>query len=146
MSRGQSLDERFFSRVRMTDGCWIWTGCSIPKGHGQIYHDGRMRPAHRVAYEQLVGPVSDDLDVDHLCRNPACVRPDHLEPVTRRENVLRGRGSSAQNARKTHCKRGHPFTPENTMTRIVRGRPTRRCRACNYEDARRWRARQKESA
>jgi hypothetical protein len=84
--------------------------------------------AHRWAYHHLVAPVSADLEIDHLCRNRGCVNPAHLEPVTSRENKLRGYGAAAKNARKTECKRGHPFTPENTGRTGGGGRYCKQCR------------------
>ena len=94
-----------------------------------------MWGAHRVSYQLVVGEIPEGLTLDHLCRNPSCVNPDHLEPVTTKENILRGVSKIAQQARQTHCKRGHPFDEENTM--IVRG-SARQCRACNKARCAAW--------
>lgn len=113
-------------------GCWEWSGKRDKRGYGnkQIH---KPRPtsqqAHRWVYEKLVGPIPKGLTLDHLCRNRLCVNPDHLEPVTSRENILRGTGGAALNARKTHCKRGHPFDAANTFSSP--SAPTKRqCRVC----------------
>jgi hypothetical protein len=104
--------------------CWPWAG--------QINHNGygifSSILAHRLVYERFVGPVPDGLELDHLCSNPPCVNPWHLEPVTHQENLLRGRGFAAANAAKTHCYRGHEYTPENTY---LSAKGQRKCRACN---------------
>jgi len=111
------------------DGCWIWTAAKT-NGYGVVSIAGRLRRAHRVVYEALVGPIPAGLEIDHLCRNRACVNPAHLEPVTGTENILRSTSPSATHARQTHCKLGHEFTPENTYLR-KRGHKTERfCRAC----------------
>lgn len=130
----------FWDRVDASGDCWEWQGPRA-RGYGRVSIDGRMRPAHRVAYETLVGPVPEGLVLDHLCRVRACVNPDHLEPVTNRENVLRGVGPTARHAVQTHCGKGHPFTPENTYWSEKAGR---RCRACDLASvtARRIRGRQ----
>lgn len=86
--------------------------------------------AHRVVYEELVGPIPDGLMLDHLCRVRHCVNPEHLEPVTNRENVLRGEGHSAKAARATHCLKGHPYAGENLR---ILSNGWRRCRACHRE-------------
>lgn len=72
-------------------GCWNFTGSVSKDGYGRRSFDGKMTTAHRSVYEQLRGPIPDGLDLDHLCRNRRCVNPDHLEPVTRRVNVMRGK-------------------------------------------------------
>lgn len=120
-----TLAERFWLKTDKTDGCWVWKA-SLRDGYGVFAVDGQARPAHRVAYELLVGLVPEGLVLDHLCRNRACVNPAHLEPVTDKVNILRGESVSAKNRVKTHCLRGHEFTPENT--RVYNG--GRWCIAC----------------
>lgn len=90
-------------------GCWEWTGGRTPEGYGMIWVDGKQNLVHRWAYEHWVGPIPDGLVLDHLCRNPRCVCPAHLEPVTQRVNLMRGYGVCAQNNRKKSCPEGHPF-------------------------------------
>ena len=122
--------ERFWLKVNKTDTCWLWTGATSSEGrYGTAICEKRQQPAHRVAYQLLVGPIPDGLDIDHLCRVTLCVRPGHLEPVDHRTNVLRGTSKQAQNAVKTHCKRGHEFTPENTRMRPL----GRNCRQCDRD-------------
>lgn len=113
-------------------GCWNWTAGVDGKGYGLYYvklANGRWttRRAHRVVYELVNGPITSET-LDHLCRNPACVNPDHLEEVSNRENVLRGEGFAACNARKTHCPRGHPYDEVNTYRKPSGGRHCRKCR------------------
>ena len=109
-------------------GCWVWTGLKQKNGYGAVIRGDRRRVAHRLVYNDAIGGcLRPELVLDHLCRNRACVRPDHLEPVTSRENTLRGEGPTARNARKSHCLQGHPFTLANT-DRAKDG--SRMCRAC----------------
>lgn len=115
---------------QITGECWLWAGTINNRGYGDISMkiDGvwRIRRAHRVVYEALVGEIPEGLVIDHVCREKACVNPDHLEAVTEKENILRGIGSTSVNARKTECIRGHKYTPENT--RMNRG--SRNCKTC----------------
>ena len=119
--------DRFWPKVRQDDetGCWNWVG-NTSDGYGALRIDRKMVKAHRFAYELLVGPIPDGLQLDHLCRNRACCNPGHLEPVTDVENILRGEGPPAVNARKTHCIHGHEFTEANTYVYPH----FRSCKAC----------------
>lgn len=134
--RFDPIDIRFWRYVEKTDGCWLWTGAKS-RGYGRFVISQRPTvcvAAHRMAYELSVGPISDGLTIDHLCRNKACVNPAHLEPVTLAVNVLRNSGPSAINAAKTHCSNGHEFTEENTYV-YASGfhEGARKCRACEQE-------------
>jgi hypothetical protein len=130
-----SVFERYWPKVAWAgpDECWEWTAARNWRGYGEFHLQGRTRiKAHRVAYELVIGPIPEGMQLDHICRDRGCVNPLHLEPVTNRENVLRGVGVTARNAVKTHCKRGHPFDDANTLIHPpTRGRGERRqCRAC----------------
>ena len=130
------LDVRFWAKVVKSDGCWTWRGSTHWKeGYGRFRYHGKTVSAHRVAYELTIGPIPDGLVIDHLCRNRVCVNPAHMEPVTDRENVLRGVGPSAINSTKTHCLRGHAFSTENTRIDKIGKRD---CRTCSREA---WRVR-----
>lgn len=91
-------------------GCWEWRRYRYSNGYGQATFGGERRLAHRLAYEAFVGPIPEGLTIDHLCRNPGCVNPEHLEAVPIRVNLLRGDTVTARNAAKTHCPRGHAYT------------------------------------
>lgn len=82
--------ERFLSKVKRTEGCWLWIGSTNFGGYGTYYVSGRAVRAHRFSYELFVGKIPDGLELDHLCRYKSCVNPKHLEPVTHQENVIRG--------------------------------------------------------
>lgn len=151
-----TLEERFWEKVDQ-DGplsefwpelgpCWIWTAATDPNGYGR-FHMGQVREgvgpgtalAHRLSYVLSLGPIPDDLDLDHLCRVRRCVRWEHLEPVTPGENQDRGikpRGDYCWNG---HAKVGdNVYQPPDGSSTI--------CRTCRRESIRRWRERQKISA
>ncbi len=132
-------ETQFWARVERgpDDACWPWRGTKHRLGYGVFNSAGRSTLSHRYAYELLIGPIPAGLELDHLCRNPPCVNPAHLEAVTHAENIRRGRAPTAINARKTHCKHGHKFTPENTY---VHPGGARACRICR----RRWDLENKE--
>jgi hypothetical protein len=129
----ESDAERFWRSVEKRGSCWIWTG-TINLGYGTFQAGGKSLRAHRVAWVLVHRrPIPDGLSLDHICRVRSCVNPDHLEPVTTRINVLRGIGVTAINARKTHCRRGHPLELGNLF--YVRG--MRQCVKCEAIRARR---------
>lgn len=124
-------------RVRVSaDGCWLWMGavCRTPGfDYGRVHWEGKTRLAHRLAYTLLVGDPGP-LQLDHLCRTPRCCNPSHLEPVTARENVMRGETEARRNSSKTHCKNGHPLSGENLY---IDPRGKRHCRTCDRANRRR---------
>ncbi len=136
-------DVRFWSKVAKgtTDECWPWQGYTV-KGYGYFSLGGYAKVrAHRYSYEQLVGPILEGLEIDHLCRVPVCVNPAHLEAVTHRENVLRGNSPSALASKVTHCPQGHPYDEVNTLFRTL---GWRECRICRRGRRREWWQRRKE--
>ena len=140
---------RFMSKVRVLDnGCWYWLGTITDDGYGQFAIDGTNRLAHRVSYQHFTGPISGELELDHLCHtrdlacpggkddpHRRCVNWADLEPVTGYENSMRGKGVGAINAAKTRCDYGHDYTPENTYIDPDGGRE---CRTCRAERSREW--------
>lgn len=128
-----AIEDRLASKIMPIPhcGCWIWVGEVDPRGYGRFYHweNGRSkaRLAHRIVYEHYLGAIPDGLDLDHKCRTPSCVNPDHLDPVTHAENMARG-----IHATKSHCVHGHPLSGKNLERR--KDRPNARvCRACRVD-------------
>lgn len=136
----EALPPRIAAKIatNLGTGCWEWLAF-LTKGYGQIWWDGRLQAAHRVVYELLVGPIPEGMTLDHLCRVRHCVNPTHCEPVTNRDNVLRGVGPSARAAVATKCVHGHAFDERNTYRHRVTGH--RACRQCAADCATRRRAR-----
>lgn len=132
--------QRLWNRIDQTaDGCWTWPGATNSAGYGNIGNGkGSTSLVHRVAYEDRNGPIPDGLTIDHTCNNKLCVRPDHLEAVTRTENIRR---APTGNTLKTRCDRGHELDDTNTT---VRPDGRRRCKACHNEDGQRWQRENRE--
>lgn len=144
---------RLRRRIEFADnGCWLWTA-STTDGYGQMKVNGKYFRAFRLAYELFVGAVPEGLQLDHLCHTAdetcaggetcihrRCCNPEHLEPVTVRENLLRGRGFNSVNAAKTHCLRGHPLSGDNLY---IEPKGSRSCKTCRAESTRRSQAKRK---
>lgn len=140
---------RFFEKLTFPfSGCWEWCGSKLQCGYGEFWNGDRKMLAHRWSYEQFVGPIPADLELDHLCRNRGCVSPYHLEPVTRSENALRGltghhRRREAEHI--THCPQGHEYDEVNTWLRPNRsGGLSRHCRACERARVAKWQRENKD--
>lgn len=147
----RNLVDRIAANIEIDpeSGCWLWTGTKLPNGYAVVPVTRSQAYAHRASYEAHVGPIPHGFEIDHICHtndadcregddcpHRSCVNPEHLEPVTRRENALRGHGFIAENAAKTHCPQEHEYTVENTY---VKPNGTRRCRRCNIEASVRYR-------
>jgi hypothetical protein len=112
-------------------GCWLWTEGDNGRGYGRVCRDNRMRQAHRVFYELLIGPIPEGHELDHTCRVTFCVNPAHLEPVLHKINVQRGVTGIVCGERqrsKTHCLRGHEYSGPNTIISKLGRRSCRECR------------------
>lgn len=138
MSASLTVPE-LLSRINAAASCWTWDGWHNDAGYPYVRYEGRDQPAHRVVYKLLVGPIPEGLELDHLCVNPACVRPAHQEPVTHAENMRRIA------SRQTSCRReGHDWTdPRNVRTR-PNGR--RYCAECDRINLRQRYAARKAAA
>lgn len=124
MAKRKTVDERFWSKVTPTGFCWEWN--PAPEGeYGRFWFNKRVTLAHRVAYQLLIGPIPEGLVIDHLCRNPRCVNPDHLEPVSMGENSLRGQHPRFVVKRTGRCAEGHDMRDA-----YVTNRGLHRCRPC----------------
>ena len=135
----QPLLFRLFNKVEIIDpeGCWIWQSAKYPTGYGHIRFGKKSAYAHRVFYELIFGNIPEGKELDHLCRNPSCVNPFHLEAVTHQVNMQRGiwpggRGFAAWAKKNTHCGRGHPMTDDNLYYRKSGKRACRACRKISH--------------
>ena len=120
--------DKFWSKVDKTDSCWNWMGYKN-KGYGRFRLDKNLVLSHRFAYELVKGKIPTNKQIDHLCKNPSCVNPEHLEAVTQQENMRRSFCISTINAKKTHCPKGHELKGDN-LTNYPLRRGYRECKIC----------------
>lgn len=126
--RKRPVEERFWEKVDASGDCWEWTASLNHNGYGKFgISPSHSVLAHRFAWQTLIGDIPERMVIDHLCRNPRCVNPDHLRVTTRRQNTIAGYNPPALNARKTHCSQGHVYDEANI--RITK--TGRRCRTCD---------------
>ncbi len=129
--------QRFDSHVgvNLDSDCWLWAGATLPHGYGQFRDGDKVWKAHRWSYTYAKGPIPNGLQLDHLCRVRNCVNPDHLEPVTAKENSMRG-DTGKNNADKTHCPHGHLYSGDNLY---IRPDKARACNICKRKATATWR-------
>ena len=137
----KSAIDRFCAKVKINHetGCWDWTGSFTRGGYGSFSYKGKTTRVHRFSYTHFIGEIPEVLDIDHLCRNRACVNPLHMETVTRKVNCRRGecgKLTGLQNRQKSHCPQGHPYNKENT-TWDKKGERT--CKICRKVSKLRYR-------
>lgn len=142
MSKAESVAVRLerWSMPEPFSGCVLWTGCVGEWGYGVIGIAGKNRGAHRVAYELARGPIPSGLTIDHLCKVPSCINPDHMEPVTVTENNRRRWGNSAKDTR-YFCAKGHLMEGHNL--KFLKNNGQKACRICVNRRAREWNLRQR---
>lgn len=132
------MSEVFWTKVTKTESCWIWNGGKNPKGYGRFYFKGKVRQAHRVAWELYrQKEIPPNKEACHTCDNPSCVNPLHIFIGTKSDNmqdaILKGRLTGPKfhaNTKKKFCPKGHEYTPDNIKLRIMKGSLTRICRQC----------------
>jgi len=126
---------RLLSHVTRKGNCLIWNGHINKKGYGMMSLNHQAFLVHRISYELFKGSIPKGLTVDHLCKNKACQNVDHMEAISNKDNILRGNNTAARNSRKTHCIRGHEFTPENIYKQHGNMRMCRECTRISHHNS-----------
>jgi len=127
MKRRRPISDRFWENVspEPNSGCWLWLGHADAYGYGQFWMSGKIHTAQRASWMLFRGPFLSSMQIDHICRTPSCVNPDHLRVITKSENL------SSREMKKTKCSRGHPLVGENLF--LERNGKVRRCKLCRYQ-------------
>ena len=128
--------ERILKKIQINENeCWEWQASTNPEGYGRIRVDYVLQYPHRIMFEYYYGSICPDLTIDHLCRNPSCCNPLHLEQVTMKVNNFRGSSPPSLNAKKEYCPNGHTLSDDNLYQRP---NGWRECRTCRTEKFRRY--------
>ena len=122
----QDLLTRFWDKVEITKSCWNWKASKSHNGYGYFFNGIKNVRSHRFIYELFFGNIPEKMVTDHLCKNPKCVNPYHIDIVTNKDNVLRGIGITSKNKSKTHCPQGHELNGNN----LYKYKNSRHCREC----------------
>jgi hypothetical protein len=130
----RTIDQRFWEKVEKKAYCWEWTGSKY-HGYGQFWDGKKLVGASRFSWLLANGVIPPELTIDHVCQNPGCVNPEHLQCIPMLDNCRLG--SKAQN---THCPKGHPFEGRN----VIWVKTSRMCRICKQDKDRRYHHRNKE--
>ena len=123
------LDRLMCKMTIKSNGCWEWTASLDSCGYGHIFFAGKLRKAHRVAYELLKTPIPEGYEIDHLCRNRRCINPEHMEIVSHAENMRRSPSFEKRRLAK-RCKRGHSLS--DAFINKTKSGISRQCRQCTY--------------
>ena len=125
MPAAKNPKERFFQKISIQpNSCWLWMAATDDKGYARLLVHGKNIRAHRWAYQQFVGPIPEDCEIDHRCRNKSCVNPEHLDAVSHEENMRRadcsisGEHFAIKQKAKTHCPSGHAYSGDNLILKF----------------------------
>jgi len=140
-TKRKSFLPHLMASMGVRDECWNWTGYVAKTGYPHCTYEGIGTTAYRASWMHFIGPIPDGYEIDHLCKNPKCVNPKHLEPVTQYENNMRSKSPASLAAKKTHCSEGHPLDFQNTsIVKRSNGKRDRRCKICHAARARKFNA------
>lgn len=139
-----AMDNKLLAKTIKQGDCLVWIGAKTHNGYGLVRRNNKSQLAHRVAYTQVKGAIPDGLTINHKCQVTLCINPEHLEAMTLQENIaLSTKSGVIINRNKTHCIRGHEFTPDNIWYVKTKWNPRRICKQCALLNQRKYQAKLK---